>query len=482
MRVLHVAALLSPTLVLFALAPARGAAPDNPQLAIKNPVIHNLVEPAFKLAVATVDRNTHQGILAAGADYGGEWTRDCAINAWNGVSLLRPRVAETSLWSVTKNRQTIGHQYWDKIIWTIGAWNHYKVSGSRDFLAQAYPCARETMRELEDTEFDRQYGLFMGPSHLCDGIAGYPEPPQDSRNGSSFVLDHPNTKPMKALSTNAIYYGAYRCLVEMAQELNQPAKEADEYRAKAARLREAINARFWLEKENRFGYLILHDGTLDRSQEGMGVAYALIFGLCDKDRARLFLANTRRMPQGITCVWPNFPRFTDNKPGRHNNMVWPMLSGFWGYAAAMHGDMKAFQFELENNAHLALDRDKGNGNFREIYHAISGAPDGGWQSGTHWGSCNHQTWSATAYLRLVLYDLVGLDFQPGGLLFKPHLPAGYGTVKLENLHYRSMVLGITAGGAGDQIKSFRLDGHASETALVPAALTGKHSVEIEMGQ
>ena len=139
MRVLHVAALLSPTLVLFALAHARGAAPDDPQLAIKNTVVQNLLGPAFKLAIATVDRNTHQGILAAGADYGGEWTRDCAINAWNGVSLLRPRVAETSLWSVTKNRQTIGHQYWDKIIWTIGAWNHYKVTGSRDFLAQAYP-------------------------------------------------------------------------------------------------------------------------------------------------------------------------------------------------------------------------------------------------------------------------------------------------------------------------------------------------------
>ena len=55
-------------------------------------------------------------------------------------------------------------------------------------------------------------------------------------------------------------------------------------------------------------------------------------------------------------------------------------------------------------------------------------------------------------------------------------------MKLENLHYRGMVLGITAGGVGDQVKSFRLDGHASETALVPAALTGKHSVEIEMGQ
>ncbi len=69
------------------------------------------VTDAFRLAVQTVDINTRRGILAAGGDYGGEWTRDIAINSWNGISLLRPAVAERSLWSVTLNRDTIGHQY-----------------------------------------------------------------------------------------------------------------------------------------------------------------------------------------------------------------------------------------------------------------------------------------------------------------------------------------------------------------------------------
>ncbi|MEO7768339.1 MAG: hypothetical protein ABIS01_12980, partial [Ferruginibacter sp.] len=80
---------------------------------------NNLIKEAFNLAVQTVDINTRRGILAAGADYGGEWTRDIAINSWNGVSLLRPTVAEKSLWSVTIHKDTIGHQYWDKIIWAI---------------------------------------------------------------------------------------------------------------------------------------------------------------------------------------------------------------------------------------------------------------------------------------------------------------------------------------------------------------------------
>ena len=76
---------------------------------------HQLYAKAFNLAIKVVDTNTHNQILAAGGDYGAEWTRDIAINSWNGVSLLRPNVAEKSLWSVTENKKTVGHQYWDKI-------------------------------------------------------------------------------------------------------------------------------------------------------------------------------------------------------------------------------------------------------------------------------------------------------------------------------------------------------------------------------
>ncbi|MEJ2617790.1 MAG: hypothetical protein P8Z35_22735, partial [Ignavibacteriaceae bacterium] len=64
-----------------------------PQQLISN---NHLINDAFKLAVETVDINVRRGILAAGGDYGGEWTRDIAINSWNGVSLLRPEVAEKS--------------------------------------------------------------------------------------------------------------------------------------------------------------------------------------------------------------------------------------------------------------------------------------------------------------------------------------------------------------------------------------------------
>jgi len=156
---------------------------------------------AYSLAINTVDINTRRGILAAGADYGGEWNRDISISTWFGVSLLRPQVAEKSLWSVTVNKDSIGHQYWDKILWSIGALNHYKITGNKVFFKQAYAASLKTINSLEQYTFDKKYGLFTGPSVISDGIAGYPEPIYDSTNNSSFILDHKNSKNIKCANT-----------------------------------------------------------------------------------------------------------------------------------------------------------------------------------------------------------------------------------------------------------------------------------------
>src|SRR5664279_3471887 len=166
-----------------------------------------LIAEAYRLAINTIDINTRRGILAAGGDYGGEWTRDIAINSWNGVSLLRPAVAEKSLWSATIHQDSIGHQYWDQIIWVVAAWNHYKVTGDIEFLKQSYLCSNHTMNKLEQQAYDNLSGLFMGPSVFNDGIAAYPEPIYEKTINSSFVLDHPNSHKIKCLSTNCVYYG-----------------------------------------------------------------------------------------------------------------------------------------------------------------------------------------------------------------------------------------------------------------------------------
>ena len=444
------------------------------------------ITDGYKLAINTVDINTRRGILAAGGDYGGEWTRDIAINSWNIASFLRPQVAEQSLWSVTIHKDTIGHQYWDKIIWTIAAYNHYLVTGEKSFLKQAYSCSANTMKALEGTAFDEKYGLFMGPSVFNDGIAGYPESVYDADNYSSGVFEHNNSKRIKCLSTNCVYYGAYVALAKMCDALNGNSSEATAYRLKADALKKNILTHLYNKNDNTFNYLIDKQGNVDKSQEGLGVSFAVIFGVIDGEKANKLIQNTVVSKYGITSIYPSFPRFSADKPGRHNNLIWPMVNGFFANAAVVAGNYNAFSTELNGLTHLALDEDKGNYNFWEIYNPDSGHPDGGYQvmgkenPNFHWQSCRYQTWSATAYLNMIQYGLLGLRFTNNGITFSPYLPENIHYIELKNVVYRQSTLDIIIKGSGKKIKMFSINGQKQLKYSIDSRIKGSNKVTIEL--
>ena len=194
-------------------------------------------------------------VILAGLDYDTPWTRDAAINAWNGASLMMPEVSRNTLLSVlvrSEGKVRIGGQYWDAIVWTTGAWNHYLYTGDKQFLALALEATRNSLAYFEKTEFDAQDGLFRGPG-WSDGVAAYPDAYADA-GGSSGILDWPKHNPdkvskpgygipMKALSTNCLYYNAYVTAEKMAAELKAPVDP--QWRAKAERLKKAINTQLW---------------------------------------------------------------------------------------------------------------------------------------------------------------------------------------------------------------------------------------------
>jgi len=443
-----------------------------------------LINDAFKLAVQTVDINIRRGILAAGGDYGGEWTRDIAINSGNGVSLLRPKVAEHSLWSVIINKDTIGHQYWDKIIWVIAACNHYLVTGDKEFLSQAFICSANTMNQLEKTTFDKNYGLFMGPSVFNDGIAAYPEPIYEPNNYSSGVLDHKNSYHIKCLSTNCVYYGAYIALSRMSSLLNENRDITDGYLQKAEMLKKNILKNFYNSEKNTFNYLIDQNGKVDNSQEGLGISFAVILKIIDGEKANQLIENAVVSKYGITSITPDFPRYSKEMPGRHNNIIWPMVNGFFAKAALVAKNYKTFNHELFSLTHLVLDEDKGNYNFREIFNPYSGKPDGGYQAwgeerpNYHWESCKFQTWSATAYISMVINGLFGMNFNEKSLSFAPFLPEEIGSIELKDLYYRDSKLNISIKGKGNIIESFILDGKKQTDSSISSDIKDEHNIAI----
>ena len=186
------------------------------------------INDAYRLAIANIAANIlpfkdgilekEEKVFIAGLGYVTPWTRDAAINTWNAGGLICPEVALNTLKSVlSKNEKGyfIDGEYWDKIIWTTGAWNYYLFTGDTEFLKIAYEATCNSIKYLESTEFSQELNLFRGGACFQDGVAGYPD--IYAKPGESGIIvfsedcrelcdDIGVGLPMYALSTNCLYY------------------------------------------------------------------------------------------------------------------------------------------------------------------------------------------------------------------------------------------------------------------------------------
>lgn len=444
------------------------------------------LKTAYEVALGTVKQNTTQaGILNAGAHYNEDWTRDISINVWNGFPLLEPDIAKHSLLHMLENTdaQCIGNQYWDKIIWVKGAYMYYLMTGDNEFLSQLYKSGVNTIHQLEsmmqkgDPVFDTNYSLFTGPSVFNDGIAGYEAPVWESGNSSTAVIDYPASSKIKCLSTNCIYYEAYRLLAHMAKELDNTADET-EMTKKADALKVNIRKNLFDTETGELNYLIDQNGDTHHFQEGLGNAFAILFDIVTPAEAEKILSQIQVTKYGLPSIYPHFSRFSDEKPGRHNVMIWPFVNAFYAQACAKSDHYDQFSAELFNLINLGVN--KGNHNFWEIYEPTNGIPDGGWQAGHHCQALDTQTWSATGFLSMVWNGLAGMNFEEGKVVFKPFMPVGVNSLELTNLRYGKMTLNIKLEGEGTKIKDFKWNGVSTDNYEIPQTLTGVQNVSIVM--
>ncbi len=432
-----------------------------------------------------------QPVILAGLDYDTPWTRDAAINVWNGVGLLWPSVARNTLLSVLERKEDrlmIGGQYWDAIVWSIGAWSYYLYSGDKEFLALALEAVRKSLERFESEEYDETYGLFRGPAVYGDGVAAYPD--RYSPGGTSSILDwvrfNQQSKaprgygiPMMTLSTNCVYYQAYRIADWMAEELSLHPMPSYEERAIA--LRENIQKHFWNPALGTFRYLVDEQDGSDH-QEGLGHAFALLFDVADKQQALSVLENQVIEPAGIPCVWPSYERYLQKGGyGRHSGTVWPFISAYWGEAALKYGRLDLFTREF-NVFGANINR---HGQCAENYHPVSGDVYGGLQEagqgvdGLEWTSCTRQSWTASAYLRMVLAGVVGLRISRDGIEFKPYMIDNIHELQITALPYRNSTLNITIKGRGTNIQTFSVNGAHAESFL-SKDIRGEQEILIEV--
>lgn len=405
---------------------------------------------AYRLALACLCANvipvkagllkTENPCLMAGMHYDTPWTRDAAINVYNAMALLSPEVSKNTLMSVCyekDGKNFIGDQYWDKIIWAIGAYKVYLIEKDKNFLQFAYQVLVNTISELEHDEFDLELGLFRGPAVYGDGVSAYPKKYRN-QNGSAAILDWTDNSvsrisikghgiPMKVLSTNCVYAESYRILGIMSDILG---KSSQCWESKYLKLKDNINRFFWNEKTGKYDYL---QGECD-SQESLGLSFSILFDIADEVKKKTIVKNTYITKYGIPCVYPCFQPYEQYGYGRHCGTIWPHIQGFWAKAMLIIEEKEKFENELFALAkNVVRDRQ-----FAEIYHPETGEIYGGvqeWEGEyVNWESCHYQTWSATAYLNMILEGIIGLKFE-GEFLVKPYLPHGINYAKLLNLHF-----------------------------------------------
>jgi len=432
-------------------------------------------------------------VILAGLGYDTPWTRDAAINTWNCGGLLYPEASKNTLLSVLEKsdgKVKIGGQYWDCIIWTIGAWWLYLYTGDKKFLKLSIEAVANSLKYFEETEFSEDLNLFRGPACYGDGISAYPdiyarinwcgidEFPK-IRPDLAAKVGHGN--PMHSLSTNCLYYYAYVLAGCMSVELNEIPDRTWGKKAKA--LKEAINKHFWLEDKGFYRYLVDPFGGCEH-QEGMGHSFAIMFGVADKEQAEKIFKNQYISNAGIPCVWPAFDRYISNyvkSYGRHSGTVWPHIQAFWAEAATIYGKQEIFSHEFQKLKEFAL-RDS---SFYEIYHPDTGEPYGGLQEGLKnnsypWIPSKCQTWCSTGFIHMVLMNIIGMKFEPKGIEFIPMMVKGVEYIELKYLKYRSMTLNVFIEGRGTRVIEFKINGKPTDSFYMESDALGEQNIYIKV--
>jgi glycogen debranching enzyme len=400
----------------------------------------NLIDRALRIAIGDLIGNIHcyqDGILEkpepclfAGLDYDMPWTRDSAFNTWFGLGLLCPEIAKNTLLSVLVRDDTgtvrIGGQYWDAIIWAHGVWQYYIYTGDRTILELALSAVANSLNYFEETEFDSSDGLFRGGACFQDGIAAYPDyyaPKGITYSGIMSWAEQPQARlagkgvgiPCKALSTNCLYYRAYRIAAYLSEALGRAPDPS--WSKKEQALRQAINNRFWRQDAGTYRYLVDAPGDDDR-QEGLGLAFALLFGVADDAQAERIFSSVYISQNGLPCLWPTYSRYKNHGHfGRHSGPIWPQVNAAWALACGARGRKDLALQELKFLAEKAC-RDS---EFVEVYHPETGVPYGGLQEGSsgliepYW-VCHRQSWCASGFIAMVLSCLLDVPMADDRLI------------------------------------------------------------------
>ena len=423
-----------------------------------------IVDALFKLSTEEGLKNIEaDSTFRTGAEWGGVWTRDISYSIYLAFAYHEPEVAKISLMKKVKRGRIIQDTgsggAWpvssDRVVWSIAAWEVYKVTGDRDWLKQSYEIIKNTLADDAKT-LTAENGLYKGESSFLDWREQtYPK-----------WMNNVDIAESQNLGTNVVHYEAHQILGKMAKALGESGEEAFK---EAETIKQAVNKELWQEEKGYYGQYLYGRKYRDLSPrfEALGEALSIVFDVADEGRAKNIISKAPVTPFGTPTIYPQIPGI----PPYHNNSVWPFVQSYWNLAAAKAGNEKMLNFGL-----AAI--------YRPAALFLSNYENFVAQSGDFKGTeinSNRMLWSMAGNMAMVHRLFMGMKFEENGLSFNPVIPKNYGGTKtLSNFPYRKAVLNITVNGFGNKSKWVKLDGKQLKDNLLPADISGAHKIEIEM--
>lgn len=432
-----------------------------PQLTTPNTLHAAIYNMGLDEMVNAVEPDT---TLRTGKEWSGVWTRDVSYSILLSMAQMQPLASKVSLMKKVNPRGVIIQDTgsggaWpissDREIWTLAAYEVYKVTGDREWLEYIYPVIKRSLADDELTVVADD-GLIKGETSFIDWREqSYPKWMQTADIYNS-----------EALGTSIVHAQALRTLAEIAAELGHD-DEVEGYLARAQAIADAVNRELWMDDA---GYYAMYkygrnNLILNPRAETLGESLAILYDIADAERARTITASNPTTPFGAAIF---FPQIAD-MPSYHNNALWPWVGAYWALANAKarneEGVLEAIGAVFRPAALFATNKENFNLDNGDIATELNSS---------------NMLWCLAGNIALTQRILFGIEYTKNSLVFKPFVPKTLdGERTLSNYRYRDAVLNITVRGYGDRIASFTLNGreHAPE---IPADITGDNTIVITM--
>ena len=420
-----------------------------------NPLMEAVYNMGLDEMINAVEPDT---TLRTGKEWAGVWTRDVSYSIILSMAALQPEASMISLLKkINEEGQIIQDTgsggAWpistDRMIWTVAAWELYKVTGDKKWLETVYPVVEKSISKDAQTVISDN-GLIKGETSFIDWREqSYPRWMQTADIAQS-----------EAMGTNVLYAAALNCASQMAQELGKT-KEAAEFKKAADDLAAAIDKTFWMEDKGYYGmYTYGRDNLiLNPRAETLGESLAILFDIAPAEKVKTISENHPVTKYGAPVFYPQI----SDIPNYHNNALWPFVASYWTLAQAKAGNeegvMEGIGSIVRPAALFATNKENLNLDNGDIFTELNSS---------------NMLWSLSGNLALTNQILFGIHFEKDGLRISPFVPKAFdGERNLSNFPYRGTKLNITVNGYGEKVSKITIDGKPydfTKNPIIPAKL------------